>query len=66
MMRIISKRDNYFQKYLKNTSQKVSQSAKDVLEKGVDGNISHSAALMHQMYKFCITKSMYSHQITYF
>lgn len=41
-MWIASKRENYFQKHLKNTLQKVSQSAKDVLEKGVDGNISHS------------------------
>lgn len=41
-MRIASKRENYFQKYLKNTLQKVLQSAKDVLEKGVDGNTSHS------------------------
>lgn len=41
VMRIASKREN-IKKYLKNTSQKVSQPAKDVLKKGVDGNISHS------------------------
>lgn len=60
VMRIASKREN-IKKYLKNTSQKVSQPAKDVLKKGVDGNISHSNFLCcshASMYKFCITESM--------